>query len=144
MIVDLDQEYRIQYKEGWSCPIDWLVLAPKWCHLWMEWIRVLWTQLLDPNSKAKCLKCLTWYHIWIWVPYKKSNCVDRMTYCGGEVLWVCIGKFCSWCKTIKTLHSFSLTKNESAQASHNSRNNLRYVLKKMFYVFHQHFWDRLL
>jgi len=27
--------------------VDRLVLVPKWCHLWMERIRVLWTQLLD-------------------------------------------------------------------------------------------------
>jgi len=65
MIVDPDQEYRIQYRKGWSrfskWKADWLVLEPKWCHLRMEWIRVLWTQLLDPTCRAKWLKYLTWY-----------------------------------------------------------------------------------
>jgi hypothetical protein len=32
---------------------DRLVLAPKWRHLWMEWIQVLRTQLLDPTCRAK-------------------------------------------------------------------------------------------
>ncbi len=35
-----------------------LVWATKWCHLWMEWIRVLWTQLLDPTCGAKCSNIL--------------------------------------------------------------------------------------
>jgi hypothetical protein len=64
--VDLDQEYLIQYKRGWSHfskrKVDQLVLAPKWRYLWMEWIWVLWTQLPDPTCKAKWLKYLTWYY----------------------------------------------------------------------------------
>jgi len=66
-------EYElIQIKNTWSSnkrgeavfpkwKVDRLVLAPKWGHLWMEWIWVLWTQLLDPTCKAKWLKYLTWY-----------------------------------------------------------------------------------
>jgi hypothetical protein len=33
MIVDLDQEYRIQYKRGGAVQVDQLVLAPKWSYL---------------------------------------------------------------------------------------------------------------
>ncbi len=65
MIVNPDQEYRIQYKDGGSHfskrKADHLLLAPKLCHLWMEWILVLWTQLLDPTCKAKRLTYFTWY-----------------------------------------------------------------------------------
>jgi len=36
-----------------------LVLAPKWRCLWMEWIRVVWTQLLDPlveqSAQISCM-----------------------------------------------------------------------------------------
>jgi len=52
MIVDLDQEYQIQYKEGWSRQSGSASFGTKvvpWCHLWMELIWVLWTQLLDPT-----------------------------------------------------------------------------------------------
>jgi len=65
MRVNPDQEYLIQYKRWWSRfsmrKADQLVLVPKWHHLWMEWIWVVWTQLLDPTCKAKWLKYLTWY-----------------------------------------------------------------------------------
>ncbi len=43
-------------KRSGAIQVDRLVLAPKWRHLWMEWIWILWTQLLDPTSKAKWLQ----------------------------------------------------------------------------------------
>ena len=65
MWVDPDQEYWIQYKRGWSRfshrKADWLVLVPKWRHLWKEWILVLKTYLLDPTLRAKWLIYFTWY-----------------------------------------------------------------------------------
>ncbi len=46
------------FKRGWNRfskrKADRLVLAPKWRHLWMEWIQGLWTQLLDPTCRTMC------------------------------------------------------------------------------------------
>jgi hypothetical protein len=58
--------------------------------------------------------------------------VERMAYCGGEVLWVCISKFHIWCKTNKIFHSLSLTKNKSAQTLRHSKNVLYNVWRKLF------------
>ncbi len=70
------------------------------------------------------------------VTYSRRKC--GKDYCSGKVSWVGITKFCTWCQTSKAFHSLSLTMNESAQTSHHPQNFLGYVLKKEFYVFHQH------
>jgi hypothetical protein len=58
--------------------------------------------------------------------------VERMAYCGGEVLWVCISKFHIWCKTNIIFHSLSFTKNKSAQTLRHSKNVLCNVWRKLF------------
>jgi hypothetical protein len=80
-------------------------LVPKLCHLWMEWIQILWTQLLYSTCRAKCSNILHDIFICISSVFSARHFLQLL----DEILSAILKKKCSYNIFFLHLNVYSLT-----------------------------------